>query len=369
MKPPADAPAPNILVVDDTSANLQLLATMLKGHGYRVRPVTSGEMALRAVEAQAPDLILLDINMPEMDGYEVCRRLKADTRWRNIPVLFISALNETEDKVRAFQAGGVDYVGKPFQFEEIDARVRTHLQLRQQQLKVEETNRRLQELESMRDNLVHMIVHDMRSPLMALQMTFELLDDIRGAEDDDESEMLRTARRSVATLVEMVAQILDISRMEVGEMRLGRQQLDIVPVANEVINILKPLTGKRKVVIKATPPVMAFADGDVLRRVITNLLGNAIKFTPDGCEIVITAEKAGSQAVFSISDSGPGIDPSLHERVFDKYAQIDSPARKAGAGLGLTFVKMAVEAHGGSIRLASAPGKGCTFTVTLPEGA
>ena len=132
MSPTNSNASSTILVVDDTPANLQLLTGMLKERGYKVRPAPNGELALRAAQLNPPDLILLDICMPEMDGYEVCARLKADVRLRDIPVLFISALDEATDKVRAFQAGGVDYVAKPFQLEEVDARVRTHLEIRRQ---------------------------------------------------------------------------------------------------------------------------------------------------------------------------------------------------------------------------------------------
>jgi CheY-like chemotaxis protein len=121
------APAPEILVVDDTPANLQLVAGMLREHGYKVRPVASAVLALQAAQAAPPDLILLDINMPEMDGYEVCRRLKAEDKTRDVPIIFLSALDDTIDKVKAFQCGGFDYIGKPFEFEEVEARVNTHL--------------------------------------------------------------------------------------------------------------------------------------------------------------------------------------------------------------------------------------------------
>ena len=165
---------PNVIVVDDTPANLQLLTGMLKERGYKVRPVPSGKLALQAAKNDPPDLILLDIMMPEMDGYEVCERLKADEKLREIPVIFISALNETMDKVRAFGVGGVDYVTKPFQFEEVDARVRTHLELQRQRRKLKENYEQLRRLEELRDNLVHMIVHDLRNPLTGISGFLDL---------------------------------------------------------------------------------------------------------------------------------------------------------------------------------------------------
>ncbi|MEI9893792.1 MAG: response regulator [Chthoniobacter sp.] len=169
-RPPAP-PAPDILVVDDTEANLQLLSGMLRERGYKVRPVPNGRLALQAAKSAPPDLILLDINMPDLDGYEVCAQLKRDERTASVPVLFISALNETMDKVLAFGVGGLDYITKPFQFEEVDARVAAHLKLRRLQVDLEErnselrrTNAELRRLQELRDNLTHMIVHDLRLP-------------------------------------------------------------------------------------------------------------------------------------------------------------------------------------------------------------
>lgn len=359
-------PAPSILVVDDTPANLQLLASMLKGHGYRVRPINSGEQALRAVETQVPDLILLDITMPDMDGYEVCRRLKGNELWRDIPVLFISALNSTEDKVRAFTAGGVDYVSKPFQFEEVEARVRTHLQLRQQQQKLQDNLIRMHEMEILRDNLVHMVVHDMRSPLMVVQMTLEFLETLPGGRPHAEAEMLSTAHQGIRQLGEMASQILDINRMEGGQMQLDRRIFDLAAIGREVVDSLRPLAATKTLTVVPAGPVPAFGDVDIVRRMIANLITNALKFTPESGSVAVTAlGEAGTARIF-VRDSGPGIDPALHARIFDKYAQIEGPARKAGAGLGLTFVKMAAEAHGGRVILDSAPGKGSTFGLVLP---
>ena len=368
---PADTPppAPSILVVDDTPANLQLLASMLKGHGYRVRPVNSGEQALRAVEIQAPDLVLLDITMPDMDGYEVCRRLKDNAQWRDIPVLFISALNSTEDKIRAFQAGGVDYVSKPFQFEEVEARVRTHLELRRQKRELGEALARMRQLQVLRDNLVHMVVHDMRSPLMAVQMALELLEEVLGERPDSETEMLATARSGIGQLVEMVAQILDINRMEGGQMQLDRRAFDLAALGREVADSLRPLAVGKALLVAPSGPVQAFGDIDIVRRMIANLIANALKFTPESGSVVVTAAGTAEDARIFVKDSGPGIDPAFHARIFDKYTQIEGPAKKAGAGLGLTFVKMAAEAHGGRVTLESALGQGSTFGFVLPAPA
>ena len=171
----------SVLIVDDTIDTLRLLSDLLGEHGYDVRAVTNGRQALQAVERDPPDLILLDIGMPEMDGYEVCRHLRASERTQDVPVIFITALADTADKVRAFEAGGVDYVTKPFQVEEVLARVKAHVALRRAQAELADSFTRLRALEQLRDDLVHMVVHDMRSPLASLLMDLALPDAPRPA--------------------------------------------------------------------------------------------------------------------------------------------------------------------------------------------
>ena len=369
MNTPQPHDSANILVVDDTAANLQLLTGMLKGRGYRVRPVSSGEMALRAVETHAPDLILLDISMPEMDGYEVCRRLKEDERWRDIPVLFISALSDTEDKVRAFQAGGIDYVGKPFQFEEVDARVRTHLALHRQQLELKDNYRRLQAMERLRDNLTHMIAHDMRSPLLALQLSLGLLDDAIPPGNTDDASVLDNAKLGVRQLIEMVSQMLDVSRLEAGKMELKLESCDLVALAAEAVAALRPLAESRVLSVAPESPVPATCDHDLIRRVITNLVGNAIKFTATTGRIAVAAAADNNRVRVAVTDDGAGIPPEKHHLLFEKFGQVADRSRRGGFGLGLAFCKMAVEAHGGTIGVESAPGRGSTFWFSLPVAA
>lgn len=210
---------PNILIVDDTPANVLLLVRMLGERGYNPQAVLSGKLALEAVRTELPDLILLDINMPEMNGYEVCEQLKADALMKDIPVIFISALSETIDKVKAFSVGGVDYVTKPFQFEEVEARVKTHLNLSRLQIETEMQNRQLQEnydhlkkIEDLHNRLTQTLVHDMRAPLIAIAGYLETLEtDAEKKLNSNELETLRNARTSGLVLVGMINSLLDVS--------------------------------------------------------------------------------------------------------------------------------------------------------------
>lgn len=360
------AASPNILVVDDTPANLQLLVGMLKEHSFKVRPVPNGELAIRAALANPPDLILLDITMPGMDGYEVIARLKANESTREIPVLFISALNETSDKVRAFQAGGVDYVTKPFQFEEVEARVRTHLELRRQKIELRRNYEQLRVLEKLRDDLTHMIVHDMRSPLLGLQLAIELVAMSEPANGSDNTEALGTAKQAVTTLIEMVNQVLDVSRLESGHIELHKAPCDLTALIRQTADANRLQAEARTITVPTNGAVQAEVDADLIKRVIANLLGNAVKFTPADGKISIRISEPGGLIRIEVTDNGPGIAPEDQQKIFVKFGQLDSPQKRRGSGLGLTFSKMAVEAHGGNIGVESKLGSGSTFWFTLP---
>ena len=356
----------SILVVDDSPTNLQLLVGMLQEHGYRVRPVTDGEHALRAVRSEPPDLVLLDVTMPGIDGYEVCRRIKGDADTAEIPVLFISALAGIEDKVRAFEAGGVDYVSKPFHLAEVLARVHTHLELRRQRRALEEGLVRERELEAMRDKLTHMIAHDMRSPLLALKLVLDL---VRKGAPQAEPELLAGADATLMMLIELVSQMLDVSRFEAGRLDLVREPVDLVALAREQLAALQPLTGGIRTSVEAKAALCVTIDRDLIRRVLSNLVCNAFKFTPNTGQVVVRVEGQGDFVRVAVVDNGRGIAVQDHSRIFEKFGQVGPDQRKHGTGLGLTFAKMAVEAHGGRIGVESELGRGSSFWFTLPRAA
>jgi two-component system, sensor histidine kinase and response regulator len=361
----------SILVVDDTPANLQVLVGMLKEHGHRVRPVLDGRLALRAAKAEVPDLILLDINMPDMNGFEVCEQMKADPKLAETPVIFISGNNETADKVRAFSVGGVDYVTKPFQMAEVEARVATHLELRRKRRELQTSLESLRRLETLRDSLVHMIVHDLRSPLAAISACLEVIK--WDAEEQHRRELasdVETALHATRTIIRLVNSVLDVSKMEGTEMRLQLALHDISTVARESTDELESLVGTRQM-IRELPdePVMALVDRDVVARIMQNLLGNALKFTPSGGVISLSVEATEDMVRVAVSDTGPGIPKEYRERVFEKFGQVEAISRgqRFSTGLGLTFCRLAVDAHGGRIGVDSEVGHGSVFWFVLPR--
>lgn len=306
--------------------------------------------------------------MPEMDGYEVCERLKGDAALKEIPVIFLSAVGETANKVRAFAAGGVDYITKPFQVEEVLARVETHLSIRRQTRELEASYAELKHLENMRDNLTHMVVHDMRSPLAVIGGFLSLLESQEaGHLSSNGVQFIREARHSIDELVEMVSSMLDVGKLEAGRMKLHRTECDLRSLARHVLHRFEPVRGGRRLVLEAPgEPVRLPADAGLITRVMQNLAGNAFNYTAADGSIRIIITREGREARVAIADNGPGVPAAYHEKIFEKFVQVEDLNAKVGTGLGLAFCKLAVEIHGGRIGVESEIGKGSTFWFTLP---
>ncbi len=377
----ADADAGYLLVVDDNEQNRDVLARRLERQGHAVITAPGGEEALALLAGEAFDLVLLDIMMPGMDGYEVLARIKADSTLRHTPVLMISALDEMDSVVRCVELGAADYLAKPFNPVLLRARVgaclrekRAHDREARLFAEVQQNYQRLQELERLRDDLTGMIVHDLRTPLTSLlsgMQTVEMLGDL----NEDQSEFVGIAIAGGQTLLGMINDLLDISKMEDGSLALDYADLTPGALVERAAGQVAQLAKNKGVALvqSVAPSVPAFrGDEDKLRRTLVNLLGNALKFTPPGGTVTATAEPgAGNDAgalVFSIRDTGEGIPESAFGRIFEKFGQVEDrkEGRKNSTGLGLTFCKMAVEAHGGRIWVESELGKGSVFSFTVP---
>ena len=375
----SDETQSSILVVDDTPANLRLLSGMLEEQGYRVRPAPNGRLALRSAKDDPPDLILLDIMMPGMDGCEVCRCLKEDEDLRDIPVIFISALTETFDKVKAFRIGGMDYITKPFQFEEVRARVETHIGLRRLQIELEARNQELAHrneelvrLEKLRDDLTHMIVHDLNNPLTAILGRAQLMRLSDEPLTETQQKSLLCIEQAGNKLSRMIRNLLDISRMEEGRLELKWKPVrmeEIVQACVAEVKAMKASESHHVTVQMASDLPLVNGDRDLLSRVVMNLLCNGMRYTPVGGEIHVEIERSSEGEVqISVSDTGPGIAEEFQERVFEKFWQVEAKeaGQRVGSGLGLAFCRMAVDAHGGRIWVESEVGKGSTFRFTIP---
>jgi two-component system sensor histidine kinase/response regulator len=368
-----------MLVVDDNEQNRDVLARRLRKLGHAVTMAESGSEALSLLIQDDIDVVLLDIMMPDMDGYEVLATLKADTLLRRVPVIMISALDDMESIVRCIEMGAEDYLPKPFNPVLLRARVGSSLRqkrLRDRELhyttELQQNYRRLQQLEQLRDDLTHMIVHDLRTPLTSLMsgvQTVPLVGDL----NDVQQEMIDISVEGGQTLLGMINDLLDVEKMEQEAVPLDLQPLSASELISRAGAQVTLLARSNRLTLHedAAPDLPIFqGDEDKLRRVLVNLLGNAVKFTPEGGTITLGAKlmPSGGMLRFTVTDTGEGIPQEAFERIFDKFGQVESRkrGRKMSTGLGLAFCKMAVEAHGGQIGVESELGRGSTFFFTVP---
>ncbi len=364
-----------VLVVDDIPRNLQVVGTMLRNEGYEVMPSTSGADALEGVRVQVPDLILLDLMMPEMDGLEVCRRLKADPAVGNIPVIFLTASNEMEHLVKGFEAGAVDYITKPFNAPELLARVRTHLELRH-------ARERLREMNEEKNEFMGIAAHDLRNPLSAIKGFSDIIVEdaqaLRRQQTQDPELSLKEVEDfgdrigvTTARMMEMVQNLLDANRIERGELKLNLVRTDLCPVVNAVIDTQRPRAAAKQQSIhfqNEASPVTVVVDPGVLVQVLENLLSNAVKYSPPGKNIFVRLKQLPESVRCEVQDEGPGLSAEDQKKLFGKFARLSAQptAGEAAIGLGLAIVKKMVEAMNGQVWCESKPGQGATFVVQFP---
>jgi two-component system sensor histidine kinase/response regulator len=359
-----------ILVVDDLEANRVLLQEILELDGHQVLLASDGAEALRVAAEARPDLVLLDVNMPGMDGLEVCRRLRAQPETTSLPIILVTALAERSHRLEGIAAGANDYLTKPIDRPDLQLRVRNALRLRKLHAELADQFRKLKELEAMRDGLVHMLVHDLRTPLTGVTVYLQLAQDqLAELGDTAVTETLEAMGESVTRLTDMVSDVLDVSRLESNALPLKRVEVDLRSVAAEAVTSLGRCDHATVVQSNGQGPVLATVDVNLIRRVIANLLGNALKFSPRGGEVRLEVTPGSSGAEIRVTDQGRGIPPEFHQRIFEKFGQAKGGDTKVrSSGLGLTFCKLAVEAHGGTIGVESEVGAGSTFRVQLPAG-
>lgn len=358
----------DILVVDDTLANLKILVSMLDQQGYSVRPVNSGAAGLRAAQLAKPDLILLDIQMPETDGFEVCRRLKADGETGDIPVIFISALDDIDDKVQAFQAGGVDYITKPFQLEEVLARVETHLEIqrlrRQDQLRIREQEQLIAEL----DAFAHTVAHDLKSPLGVIGGFAGLLTGKYTTLNEEKRQfLLDKIEQGVFRMDGIIKALLLLASVrKIDEVAI--EPLCMADILAGVQERQQLFIQKCEVEISMPdvwPPALGYAPW--VEEIWANYISNAIKYGGRPCRIEFGADaQPEGMARFWIKDNGEGLTPEEQAKLFTPFTQLEQ-ANVEGHGLGLSIVRRIVEKLGGTAGVESAPNQGSLFFFTLPQ--
>ena len=372
---------PTILVVDDNPTNLQVLLESLKRTGFKILVARTGESAIQQAEYGKPDLILLDVMMPGIDGFETCRRFKTLDAFKEIPIIFMTALTDTTDKLKGFQAGGVDYVTKPLQHEEVLARVVTHLtirrlqqELRQQHALLQEQHAQLQALNASKDKFFSIISHDLRSPLSAVLVGLRLLTDTESRlTDNEKNELIRDSHRTVEQLYNLLDNLLVWSRLQRGLMEYAPQPLDLRPLFERNATLFAANAEQKQIAIRQTvaEPVIAFADSHMIDAIIRNLISNALKFTEARGAITLSARQNDQRVEMAVADTGIGMDAETVAKLFRldvRYNQLGTAGEK-GTGLGLNVCKEFAEKNGGSIAVESVVGAGTTFRVTLPKSS
>ncbi len=376
--------APNIMVVDDVPANLQMLTDVLKAKGYRVRPVPDGELALATASREVPDLILLDVNMPGIDGFEVCRRLKSDPQLAAVPVIFITALNDVADKVKGFGLGAVDFVTKPFEFQEVEARVSTHLELARLRKELKQHNERLEEtvaqrtlelaqanarlaiLDRAKTDFLSLISHEIRTPLNGIMGVVELL--LLTLSDDPDaakySEMYRQSRQRLMMLLDDALLLTQIG----ADANAGMRQpcrLDDLLIQARLLAV--PFANSRMVQLATVPPNLGLVQGssDYLARALQSLLETAVKFARAGTTIKLAQKTVPGEITLIIEADGLAIPLESLPRFFDLLAISELITPDGDLGIAPALAERILTLYGGAVSVENMKPPGIRMTVRL----
>jgi|JI8StandDraft_1071087.scaffolds.fasta_scaffold08084_4 two-component system sensor histidine kinase/response regulator len=366
-----DRKKPLILIVDDTPKNIQVLGKTLHEIGYNVSIATSGSQALDSVRKESPDLILLDIQMPEMDGFEVCKILKANPDTKEIPVIFLTAVIDSEKIVQGFEIGAVDYITKPFHTAELTMRVATHIEIKQSREKIRKTNEQLKELNATKDKFFSIIAHDLKNPFNTLLGFSKLLFENAPNYTTDQIQqyaqiMNHTAKQSYALL----ENLMQWAKSQTEKIKISPRNSSM----NELLSITIPIVNgsalKKNITIEnnISTEDLVYADNSLTTTILRNILTNAIKFTHTNGKIIVSTQRKDDFLEVSITDTGVGIEPMNMDKLFRIDSKVTSHGtdNEEGTGLGLILCKEFVEKQGGTIWANSEVGKGSAFTFTLP---
>jgi two-component system sensor histidine kinase/response regulator len=360
---------PSVLIVDDLPNNVRLLSIMLTEKGYQVRKAINGQMALNTVRSLIPDLILLDINMPDLNGYQVCEQLKADEKTREIPVIFISALDDVFDKVKAFQVGGVDYISKPFQGEEVMARIENQLTICRQKKQLQNEIKERQKTEETLEIYLHAVSHDLRNPVIGMSMILNnLIKNSQGETKEVSRKILQQMANSCDRQLTLIDSLVETRQNDLWGVSLELNPLSLYEIGQQIGQEweLRLRENQATLINNFSPDLpLVNADAHHLWRVFENLLANALKHNPQGIIITFSARLEGNYLRCSIADNGVGISETQRKQLFDRY-QRGNNNNQISLGLGLYLCRQIIHAHGGEIGIMNNDEKGSQFWFTLP---
>jgi len=376
--PPDSTGIETILVVDDNVQNRAVLEGHLVARGYAVSMAESGQEALDRFQERTSDLVLLDVLMPGMDGFETCRRLRALPGGDDTPIVFVTALSDLGTHRTAMDSGADDYLTKPVNRTELLLRVRSLIRIKRMSRNLQSSHELIRgqrdallRLQKQKDELAALVVHDLKNPLAAILANLHYLAR-ESYFEEDHREAMRDVLGATDAMHRMVLDLLDISRSEDGTLAPKLAEFDLSALIEEICATLRRRIEDYKLELAVDVAVKGVrADKDLLRRLIENLLDNCIKYTPSGGVIRLRARTCGEKRFeVRVYDQGPGVPQDYRERIFEKYVQLDRDAgthARASRGLGLAFCRLAAEAHGGRIWVEDNRPKGSTFCVELPS--
>jgi two-component system sensor histidine kinase/response regulator len=354
----------SILIVDDMAKNIQLVAKFLTDQGYTLYFAQSGEVALKQINSRMFDLILLDVMMPVMGGFEVCRKIKGSEKTKNIPIIFLTARTDDEAIEKGFALGGVDYITKPFSPVELIARVRTHIDLRKRE-------KELLDLNNTKDMLLSIISHDLKTPFFNIMGLGDLL--LKGFDEYDDAmkkELIGNMVESSRISHNLLDNLLNWIRVQTGKMKCSPQIVSLNKPVNEVYDLLETQLKNKNVNYRSEigDDIQVFADINMLQTIIRNLLTNAIKYTPRGGTVIIKAEAVNNRVEVKVMDTGIGITADKLDNLFQPANILSTPGTEGepGTGFGLILIKEFVEQNKGEIEVESRPGERTAFRFTLP---
>ena len=369
----ASLPSATIMVIDDEPENLNVMDDCLSATDYAVRLFTCGEQALAAARDVPPDLVLRDVRMPGMNGYDVCRRFKKDKHLQEVPILFLSALTSSEEITQGFSCGAVDYITKPFRAEEVLARVRTHIALGKAHAQLKLQHQSLLILEQQRDTYVHMLIHDMRTPLFVLSTNLKMIESSEGRTlNGDNRKSLEDSIHCSRTLMSMLSSAIDLSRLEHASLLTKPEAVTVDSLFTAAQELALDPNESKRLSLEIDPACeKLFCDPYLTVRILANLLVNAFKFSPTATVVTLGATPSDRDHIrLWVKDAGPGIAPADQSYIFEKFWGPKSPrscqSTRPSSGLGLAFCKLATEAQQGKIGVNSEAAQGSTFWILLP---
>jgi two-component system sensor histidine kinase/response regulator len=360
-----------ILIVDDVVSNVLLLKILLTNEKFQVCTASNGKMCIEMAKSEHPDLILLDVMMPDLNGFDTAVILKKDPETQEIPIIFLTALNNPSDLVKGFQVGANDFLTKPFNKEELIMRVMHQIQLVAAKRIIIRQNEELKRTISNRDKMYSVIAHDLRSPMASIRMVLNLAVNVVSKDIVGEEifGLLDKANRESEETHDLLDNLLKWTKSQTGRLSVVYQELDLDDIVPGVVDIFRMIAEMKKIELKYIPAdekLIVHADNDMIKTIIRNFLSNAVKFTPEGKSVEVFYKREGDFARISVRDHGVGIEPDRVEAIFHTGETTYGTGGEEGSGLGLQLCQDFARKNGGDARVESTLGEGSTFSFTIP---